>query len=257
MTAPVVRLAALVHELARARAAASPAPRALPFLGLEHASGTGFHLLDALSTRGIFRKYELVLDLGAGLGGTSRWLAMRLGCEVVGTTATPAEAVAGSMLTRRARLATQVRLVPAVPGALPFRSGRFTHAWILETLPRVPGPVAALAEAFRLVRGGGTLAVQDLVVADGATPAIPGWRPVSLAERVAQLEGAGFVEIEVRDRTSEATERSAHVLAARAELARRARTDQALAEIVADREALAAAVASGALGVVQMLARRP
>src|SRR5213593_5236388 len=101
MTAPVARLAALVQELARARAAAAPAPRALPYLGLEHASGTGFHLLDALSTRGIFRKYELVLDLAAGLGGTSRWLAARLGCEVVGTTATVAEAAAGHALTRR------------------------------------------------------------------------------------------------------------------------------------------------------------
>src|SRR3954469_6216318 len=113
MTAPVARLAALVQELARARAAASPPPRALPYFGLEHASGTGFHLLDALSTRGIFRKYELVLDVGGGLGGTSRWLAMRLGCEAVGTTRDADTAAAGDALTRRARLTTQVRVVVA------------------------------------------------------------------------------------------------------------------------------------------------
>src|SRR5262245_66192021 len=105
------RLAALIQELVRGHAAAVPPPRSLPYLGLEHASGTGFHLLDALSARGIFRKYEFVLDLGAGLGGTSRWLATRLGCEVVGISATPPDAVAGTSLTRRARLSSHVRLV--------------------------------------------------------------------------------------------------------------------------------------------------
>src|SRR6059036_1310226 len=97
--APVARLAAVIHELVRTHAAAVPTPRGLPYLGLEHASGTGFHLLDALAARGIFRKYEVVLELGAGLGGTSRWLAVRLGCEVVGTTADPTEAAGGNELT--------------------------------------------------------------------------------------------------------------------------------------------------------------
>jgi len=69
-------LLAAIQEVVRARAL--PAPRGLPYLGLEHASGTNLNLLHALSTRGIFRKYELVLDVEAGLGGTSRWLAQRL-----------------------------------------------------------------------------------------------------------------------------------------------------------------------------------
>ena len=70
------RLLAAIQDVVRARAL--PAPRGLPYLGLEHASGTNLDLLYTLSTRGIFRKYELVLDVEAGLGGTSRWLAQRL-----------------------------------------------------------------------------------------------------------------------------------------------------------------------------------
>ena len=54
--------AALLLDLVRGLTASTPPPRGLPYLGLEPASGTGFHLLDALSARGIFRKYELVLD---------------------------------------------------------------------------------------------------------------------------------------------------------------------------------------------------
>src|SRR5439155_1129197 len=105
----------LLLDLVRGLTASTPPPRGLPYLGLEHASGTGFHLLDALSARGIFRKYELVLDVGAGLGGRARWLATRFGCEVVGATLTVEEAAGGTQLGRRSGLRAQVRLLPAAP----------------------------------------------------------------------------------------------------------------------------------------------
>src|SRR2546428_13907959 len=99
--APVARLAAAIETLVRAHKAATPAPRGLQYLGLERASGTGFHLLDALAARGIFRKSELVLDLGAGLGGTSRWLPARLGWELVRPAPRPAHAEAAATRPRR------------------------------------------------------------------------------------------------------------------------------------------------------------
>ncbi len=250
---PAARLAAVIQELVRAHAASAPVPRALPYLGLEHRSGTGFHLLDALAARGIFRKYEHVLDLGAGLGGTSRWLAARLGCEVVGTAASAAEAAAGSELTRRARLGAQVRLVPAAEHALPFRAGCFTHVWILEVLPRLAHPEASLAEAVRVLRRGGTIAVQELVAARDV--AVPGWRFAH--DAAAALRQAGLVDLEVRDGTLEVEERSSQVVAARARLLARLRGESRLAGVLAEREALAHGLAVGALRVVQILARRP
>jgi len=253
-----VRLAVLIEELVRIRRSSAPPPRGLPYLGLEHASGTAFHLLDALAARGIFRKYELVLDLGAGLGATSRWLAARLGCEVIGTADDVAEAIAGNGLTRRAGLAARVRVVPAEPAALPVRSASFTHVWAVETLARMPGAEAVLREAHRALRRGGTLALQELAPSNRApAPAIPGYRPASIEQRVAGLRGAGFVEIEVRDRTNEVGEPSAQLLAARAQLLRRLRADPALAPLADERDAIATALATGALRVVQVVARRP
>src|SRR5581483_11146226 len=130
-------------------------------------------------------------------------------------------------------LAGQVRLLPAAPHALPVRERHFTHVWMIETLPRCRDPAAVLAETLRALRPGGTFALQDLV---------PG-------ERVSALRKAGFVEIVVHDRTSEAAERSPRVVAVRAELARRldreAKRDPRLARLVADRAALARAVADG------------
>src|SRR5690349_16355576 len=250
------RLADLVDELARAHRRAVPAPRGLPYLGLDHASGTPLRLLEDLAARGIFRKYELVLDVAAGLGATSRWLALRLGCEVVAATAAD-EAAGADALGRRARVGAHVRVVAAAPGALPARDGRFTHVWAVESLARVPDPAAALSEAWRALRPGGTIAVQDLAPGGPDAPQIAGWRFASADERLATLRRAGFVDVETRDRSDEASGRSAQVAAARARLVERLRADAILAPLAAAREALAHALATGALRVVQMVGYRP
>ncbi|HJQ85691.1 MAG TPA: methyltransferase domain-containing protein [Candidatus Binatia bacterium] len=254
--APVARLAALVEELARAHRATAAAPRGLPYLGLEHASGTGFHLLDALAARGIFRKYELVLELGAGLGATSRWLAQRLGCQVVGVTGA-AEAEAGRFLTERAGLGSQVRLVPAAFDDLPLRDGRFTHVWAVESLARIEDLAPVLREVHRALRPGGSIALQELVRGPAADALPPGWSPTTLEARIAALAAAGFVDVQTRDRSTEAAERSAQVTALRARLQARLEAERDLAPLAAERRALATALARGTLRLVQIGARRP
>jgi SAM-dependent methyltransferase len=251
------RLGALIQEIARALVAGAPAPRALPYLGLDHTSGTGFHLLDGLSARGIFRKYELVLAAGAGLGASARWLAARLGCEVVGTTTSAAEAAAAFELTRRTPLRAQVRFVPAAPPALPVRTERFTHAWVVEALPRLDA-AAVIAETHRAVRPGGTLAIQELVRHERSRALqLPGWEAIDLPSLVGMVTAAGFVDLETRDVSADAAERSARVLAARDRLLASAAADPHLAPLVAERRALASALSAGDLRVVQVLARRP
>jgi SAM-dependent methyltransferase len=249
-------LAAIIEEAGRRLTAGAPAPRGLPYLALESASGTGTHLLDALSAHGIFRKYEVVLDLAGGLGGTGRWLAGRRGCSAVVTAAHPAIAAAGAVLTRRARLRAQVHHVCAGSSALPFRDGRFTHAWIVETLPELPDVPAALAEVFRVVRPGGHLAVQDLVGDERALGGLPSRRFATLDLRRDALRAAGFVNLTIRV-ADDAAERSARLVAARTHLQGQLAATPTLGEVGAERAAIAAALHDGRLRVVQLVARRP
>jgi len=249
-------LAAIIEDAARRLTAAAPAPRGLPYLALESASGTGTHLLDALSAHGIFRKYELVLDLAGGLGATGRWLAGRLGCSAVVTAEHAADARAGAALTRRARLRTRVHHVRAGSVALPFPDARFTHAWIIETLPRLPDVPAALAEVFRVVRPGGHLAVQDLVGSSDTAPALRGWRTTTLDARCDAIHAAGFVDLATRE-MDDAGERSARLVAARAHLQAQLAAAPTLVEVAQERGAVASALEQRRLHVVQLVARRP
>jgi SAM-dependent methyltransferase len=253
------RLAPIIENLVRKVTGSSPPPRGQPYLGLESASGTGTQLLDTLAAHGIFRKYELVLDVAGGLGATGRWLAGRLGCTVVVTAADVGEAAAGRALTRRTRQRGQVHHVAADPAALPLRDARFTHAWIVETLPCVPDAETVIADVFRVIRPGGFVALQDLARSDGGNPPeLPGWRFATAAARRDALARAGFADVVVRP-VDDAREHSARVSAARAQLQHllAASGEQRLATVAAERAALATALADGRLQVVQLFARRP
>jgi SAM-dependent methyltransferase len=252
-------LAPIIASLVRRVTGSSPPPRGQPYLGLESASGTGTHLLDALAAHGIFRKYELVLDVAGGLGATGRWLAGRLGCTAVVTAPDAVEAAAGRALTRRTPQRGQVQHVAADPAALPFRSARFTHAWIVETMPRVANANAAIAEVFRVIRPGGFVALQDVARRDGANPPeLPAWRFATCAARRDALARAGFADVVVRP-VDDAREHSARVSAARVRLQQllAASGAEGLTTLAAERAALAAALAGGQLQVVQLFARRP
>jgi ubiquinone/menaquinone biosynthesis C-methylase UbiE len=238
-----------IDVLSRTLRATGPAPRGMPHLWLEHASGTGAHLLDRLSAHGIFRKYEHVLDLGGGLGGVGRWLALRLGCTAVSTTPNADDALDGALLTRRAGLDGSVHHLPAHAEALPLATASFTHVWMVESLAALPHPEAALAEAFRVLRPGGHVALQELV----GRACIGPYRFTDAGTRARQLADAGLVEVTARDVSRDATERVARVTAARSQL-ERALEDQPAGET---RRALGDALRSGTLRVVQISARRP
>ena len=255
------RYAATVAEVVKEISARSPAPRALPFFGLDLPEGCGSTLLDRLSDLGIFRVYERVLEIGCGLGGASRWLARHRGCRVVGVTPAFATAAGANVLTRRAHAEERVSTAVAPLQQLPLEPGACTHVWSVESLHRETAKAAILREAFRTLRPGGYVAVQDWMLADGAVAPKGGcFEPLSAY--VEALRTSGFIEItavegtQLREEDSAiaeiAWERLGEVMGETAPAERRALG--ALSAALSDREE---AVREGRLRLHQVFGRKP
>lgn len=150
-------LAAVVNEVTRR----TPAARDLPFFGLDHPKGATADRLERLSELGIFRFYERVLDLAAGLGGPARWLARRHGCTVLSLDRSRARAAASRLLVRRAGLDDAVTVGVAEFERLPAAAASFTHAWSVDGLDENADASTIFAELFRVVRPGGYVALQE------------------------------------------------------------------------------------------------
>ena len=100
-----------------------------------------------------------VLDVGCGTGAVSRELARRPGIgQVIGVDPSPVFLAAARKL---AASQPNLSFVTGDGRSLPSENNSFDAVIFHTTLSHVPEPQAALAEAFRVLRPGGVLAVFD------------------------------------------------------------------------------------------------
>lgn len=149
------------------------------------------------------------LDIGSGLGGPARHIAAAFGCRVSGLDLTPELVAVATDLTRRCGLAALVDCREGSALAMPFADATFDGACLLHVGMNIADKPTLFAEAHRVLRPGGTLAIYDLMrVADG-TLAFPlpwaGGPETSFVATVefyrAALLEAGFAPVAERDRT--------------------------------------------------------
>jgi ubiquinone/menaquinone biosynthesis C-methylase UbiE len=141
--------------------------------------------------------------VGGGLGGAARTLASELGCRVTVLDRTVAYCGAGELLTARTGLADQVTFQVGDALALPFANAAFDVVWTQHSSMNVPDKRRLYAEARRVLRPGGRLALHE-IMAGAVEPIhypVPWAREPSISFLVppahvrALLAELGFIEV--------------------------------------------------------------
>lgn len=150
-----------------------------------------------------------ILDVGSGVGGTARYLASNHGHVVTGIDLTPEYVETATALTRLVGLDAKAGFEQADVLDLPFPAESFDGAFMLHVGMNIADKQRAFSEVARVLVDGGVFAIYDIIGEATAQLNYPvPWASTSeesclatASEYAVHLEGAGFGEIDVVDRS--------------------------------------------------------
>lgn len=109
-----------------------------------------------------------VLDLGAGYGGSMRYLAENYGCRCVALNLSEVENQRNREKNRQAGLDTLIEVVDGDFAQVPFEDGGFDLIWSQDAILHSGERERVCAEVARLLRPGGRFVFTDPMQADDA-----------------------------------------------------------------------------------------
>ena len=156
----------LLARLDAAVAAAGRDPQALTLSDTETIDQ--FHVGGKPATLELARRAGVsagwqVLDVGGGIGGPARTLAAEVGCHVTVLDLTAEYCVMGEELTRRVGMADRLQFRQGDALLMPFASDSFDLVWTQHATMNIPDKPRLFAEAARVLRSGGRLAVHEIM----------------------------------------------------------------------------------------------
>ena len=160
------RHGSLEHTLITAVAAMGKNPDRLEPVDLMGADE--FHIGGSQATKELAAQLALtpamhLLDLGCGLGGPARTLAVMGGCRVMGIDLSDEYVAVATSLTRRMGLADRVAFHCGSATALPFGDAAFDGATLLHVGMNIADKRGLCAGMRRVLRPGGFFAIYDVM----------------------------------------------------------------------------------------------
>ncbi len=134
-----------------------------------------------------------VLDVGCGIGGSSRILARDYGFEVTGVTISPNQVKRAQQLTPEG-VTARFQVDDAM--ALSFPDASFDVVWSVEAGPHMPDKAVFARELLRVLKPGGVLVVADWNQRDDRQVPLNAWEQPVMRQLLDQWSHPAFASIE-------------------------------------------------------------
>lgn len=131
-----------------------------------------------------------VLDIGAGYGGSARYLASTYGCSVVCLNLSGVQNERNRARNREVGLDQKIEVIDASFDEIPLEDERFDLVWSQDAILHGPDKPKVFAEAARVLKPGGHLLFTDPMQAEGVERA----SLQAILDRI-HLESMGSVEL--------------------------------------------------------------
>ncbi len=183
-----------------------------------------FHIRGDTATRELIRLADFssdmhILDVGCGVGGSTRRLSHVTGCCVTGVDLSDEYISVAERLTQLLKLEERVRFHAASALELPFDDNSFDGAWSIQMNMNVADKLGWLQELYRVIKPGGRLVLYEVCGNKNTPPyfPVPWAQDSSMSFLVTPeafrdiIQSAGF-DIEVwNDKTALAQKAFAHM----------------------------------------------
>lgn len=164
-----------------------------------------FHVRGVLATKELvdmsgFKPGDHVLDVGSGIGGTSRFLNHEVGCRVTGIDLTQEFVETANWLTAAQRQSDKVDFVQGSALETPFDDASFDGAWMQHVNMNIADKRGLFTEVARVLKPGARFVMHEILADKADQPHFPapwarsaeGSHLATEPEFRAALEGAGF-----------------------------------------------------------------